>query len=175
MSIDDWIPTLTGEACDIICVADDAHKLLDIAVAPPLKTCLLTVPAGYPDSPLWPAIAAPKEVLKSVPGPWGDAYPPVWIFIRKTSLGFALCKSCAILWPSGQYTHVIPVNSSRITFLFSGVVLTNVCEIAKKGSAIKIISKFFIIVVCFDCNLTNIIIFHLNKSTDNSINYLYLF
>ena len=53
--------------------------------------------------------------------------------------------------------------------------MTNVCEIAKKGSAIKIISKFFFIVVCFGCNLTNIIIFHLNKSTDNSINYLYLF
>ena len=86
----------------------------------------MTVPAGYPPTPAWLVRDVLKGVLKSDPAPCGVAYTPVWILIIETSLGYWFFKSCAILCPSGQYVQDMPVNSSRIIFLFSGAVLTKV-------------------------------------------------
>ena len=42
-----------------------------------------------------------------------------------------LCKAWPIECPSGQYPQLMPVNSSRMIFLFSGVVLTIVCAFVR--------------------------------------------
>ena len=54
--------------------------------------------------------------------------------------------------PSGQNVQLTPVNSSRITFLFSGFVVTIVCAKAqhqKKDSSTPRVIFFFIIVIFF--------------------------
>jgi len=58
------------------------------------------------------------------------------MFTKKIFSGLLSCRACAMACPSGQNVQLTPVNSSRITFLFSGVVLTIVwadAQIPTKG------------------------------------------